>query len=73
MLRNIPFCSVPLSQGYAFPRDACFPTHIPRDACFPTHIAITKATTDTSHSDMCVPGKCVSPEISLNFISLPQF
>ena len=59
-------------------RDMCFPgirvsrAHIPRDACFPTHISL-KQQLATSHSDMCVPGKCVSLEISLNFASSPQF
>ena len=67
-----------LLQGYVFPRDMCFPgmrvsrTQFPRDACFPTHISL-KQQLATSHSDMCVPGKCVSPEISLHFTSSPQF
>ena len=59
-------------------RDMCFPgmhvshTRIPRDACFPTRISL-KQQLATSHSDMCVPVKYVSPEISLNFTSSPQF
>ena len=42
-------------------------THIPRDACFPAHISLTQQPI-TSHSDMCFPGKYVSPEISPIFI-----
>ena len=66
------------NDKYRYHWDMCFPgmrisrTHIPRDACFPTHISL-KQQLATSHSDMCVPGKCVSPKILLNFTSSPQF
>ena len=59
------FFSIVVSQGYVhvFPRDACFP-----------HTYITKTITGyKSVICACVPGKCVSTEISLNFISSPQF
>ena len=71
--------SIPFTADYSrCYRDMCFPgmcvsrTHIPRDACFPTHISL-KQQLATNHSDICVPGKCISPEISMHFTYSPQF
>ena len=60
--------------GICVSQGCVFPTHISLgmrvSPC--THISL-KQQLATSHRDMCVLGKCVSPEILLNFTSSLQF